>query len=103
MRSPLLSALLLALTLSLGSCALLDPFLDAEITAVDPATGQPVTTTVGDTIADNADSFGSTAGQTATAVTGNPLLGLIIAGAASAVAAAARRKKKPLYEGPGDI
>lgn len=88
-----------ALAASLGSCAL----LDTELNTVDPVTGEVLTSTVGDTIADNADSFGKTAGNTATAVSGNPLLGLIVAGAASALAAAARRKKKPAYAGPGDI
>jgi hypothetical protein len=87
-------ALLLALALSLGSCAALDPFLGAEVVAVDPVTDEATTTTVGDIIADNAESFGQTAGATATTVTGNPLLGLMLAGAASAIAAAARRKKE---------
>ncbi len=95
--------LVCALTIPVGSCAILDPLLDAEVAIVDPATGEATTTTVGDTIADNAESFGQTAGSTATAVSGNPLLGLIVAGAASAIAAAARRKKTPVYHGPGDI
>ena len=100
MRFPATKLALGALILSLCSCAAL---LDSEVTAVDPATGQPVVTTLGDAIADNSESFGATAGQAVTTTTGNPLIGLMVAGAASAVAAAARRKK-PLIDGvPGDI
>ena len=87
--------ILCALTLPLGSCALFAPLLDTEVIAVDPVTQEETTTTVGDQIADNAETFGQTAGGAVTTVTGNPIFGLMIAGAASALAVGARRKKKP--------
>lgn len=92
-------ALVLAVALSLGSCAAL---LNTPVQAYDPVTGEPIEVPLGDVIANNAESFGSTAGKAATTVTGNPLLGLIIAGVGATIAEAARRKKAAAYEGPGD-
>lgn len=90
MRKPVLSFVLLGV---LGSCAALDPLLDAPVQVVDPASGATVQVPVGDAIADNAEPVATAVGSALSAV--NPALGLLAAGAIGTLLAGARRKKTP--------
>lgn len=89
----------LLLLVPLASCELLDTMV-----TTDDGDGSFTTQPLGDELADNSDTIGNTVGATVTTVTGNPLFGLLAAGAASALAAAAATaRRKKVYKGPGDV
>ena len=89
MRKHVCSILLVGV---LGSCAALDPILDAPVQVVDPASGETVQVPVGDVVADNAEPVATAVGSALSTV--NPVLGLMAAGAIGTLLAGARRKKK---------
>jgi hypothetical protein len=77
-----------------ASCAALDGALGAPVEKTDPVTGEVTTTTLGESIADNAETVGNTAGSIVTMGTGNPMLGGLVAAIAASLAAAAAAKRK---------
>lgn len=88
--------------LTLSSCSLLGIDTGEEVTYVDPKTGEEVTTTLGDAMADQIDETGavvaSTAGKALGVATGNPVVGVSAAALLSALIGTGtsrlRRKKK---------
>lgn len=92
----------LAVGLLLVSCSALKLDPEAEFTYTDPSTGEEVTTTVGDAVADQIESAGSitssVVGKALGVATGNPVVGVSAAALLSALvgsgAAGLRRKRK---------
>lgn len=88
----------------LAGCSALGEMLDGAYTYTDPQTGEQVTTTVGDAVADQVDSTGSViggvVGKAVGVATANPVVGvsagaLLTALIGSGATAIRRRKKKP--------
>jgi hypothetical protein len=88
--------------LTLSSCTALGIDPGEEVTYVDPQTGEEVTTTLGDAMADQIEETGavvaSTAGKALGVATGNPVVGISAAALLSALIGTGtsrlRRKKK---------
>lgn len=91
-----------ALLLVLSSCSALGIDPSTELTYTDPTTGEEVTTTLGDAMADQIEGTGSvvasTAGKAIGVATGNPVVGVSAAALLSALIGTGtsrlRRKKK---------
>lgn len=99
-RARLLAA---AALLTLSSCQL----LGNEVTYVDPETGEEVTTTVGDALADQIDQSTSivsnTAGKAVGVATGNPVVGVSAAALLSAlIGTGTSRLRRRRKTAPGD-
>lgn len=86
------SSLIVIACLAFVSCSVLDPFLGTTVTVADQATGELVSTTVGDSIADNADGLGTLISSALNGI--SPLAALLAGGAATALFGSARRKKQ---------
>ncbi len=85
-----------ALTGGLTACSALEGFLGAPLSVFDEETGEEVETTVGDAIADNAETAEGVVSGLLSGV--NPLVGVAGGAAAAALFGAARRKKKATVE-----
>ena len=96
-----------ALLLVVSSCASLGIDPSTEVTYTDPDTGEEITTTLGDAMADQIQSTGSivssTAGKAIGVATGNPVVGVSAAALLTALigtgASGLRRRRKAK---PGD-
>ena len=94
--------------LVLSSCSSLGIDTSTEVTYTDPATGEEVTTTLGDAMADQIEGTGSvvasTAGKAIGVATGNPVVGVSAAALLTALLGTGtsrlRRRKKTA---PGDV
>ena len=99
----------LVLISTLSGCNLLGLNPADEYTYTDPSTGQPVTTTVGDAVADQIDSAGGVvsniAGKALGVATGNPIVGVSMTALLAALIGSGSsrwRKKKPVAEAATD-